>query len=184
MYRFNKWAYDFQVLGGIYLTDIAVGGGWAGNIKNTGFKGEVTYFHPQDNFADTGGVVSASISSDYIFANGLYITGGFLLNTSGRYEEFGFRNNVFTQPLSAKNLMPTKYSFLLQGGYPITPILSTSLVAIYAPGVNAVFAMPAFVYSLAQNWDMSLHGQAFWLEIDDQFTNLGNAVFFRLKWSY
>ena len=47
MYKFNKWNYDFQVLGGNYFSDIALGLGWAGNIKNAGFKGEATYFHPR-----------------------------------------------------------------------------------------------------------------------------------------
>ena len=46
LYKLNKWKYDFQFLSGIYQTDYVLGGGWAGNIKEAGFKGEMSYFIP------------------------------------------------------------------------------------------------------------------------------------------
>ncbi|MEX2595784.1 MAG: hypothetical protein WEC59_02555, partial [Salibacteraceae bacterium] len=78
MYRFNKWTYDFQLLGGWWNDDVAIGAGWAGNLKNAGFKGEVTYFHPQHNWEDTTGALSASISMDYVLKGNLYVMGGLL----------------------------------------------------------------------------------------------------------
>ncbi|MFV8328270.1 hypothetical protein [Flavobacterium sp. ZS1P14] len=47
LYKFNKWKYDFLFLGGMYQTDYVVGSGWAGNIKEAGFKGEMSYFIPK-----------------------------------------------------------------------------------------------------------------------------------------
>jgi len=38
MYKFNKWTYDFQVLGGWWNEDVALGVGWAGNLKTASFN--------------------------------------------------------------------------------------------------------------------------------------------------
>ena len=69
MYRFNKKNYDFQVLAGKYNRDVALGVGWAGNIKGSGFKGESTYFQPLDDSLSR--VVLTSISWDMSYSNGL-----------------------------------------------------------------------------------------------------------------
>jgi len=45
LWKINKWNYDLQFLGSYVREDIALGMGWAGNIKTSGFKGELTYFY-------------------------------------------------------------------------------------------------------------------------------------------
>ena len=79
MYRFNKWDYDFQLFSGIYQQNFTAGAGWAGNIKDAGFKGEVSYFasNKQDSAA-----IAASLSVDYAFKNGIYCLG--LYNSLGK----------------------------------------------------------------------------------------------------
>ena len=42
-YKFNKWNYDFQFLGGKFEDNITLGIGWAGSLGLIGFKGEATY---------------------------------------------------------------------------------------------------------------------------------------------
>ncbi len=65
MCHFNKWGYDFQLFSkGIYQQNFTAGAGWAGNIKEAGFKGEVSYF--ASNKADSA-VAVASLSLDYAF---------------------------------------------------------------------------------------------------------------------
>ena len=49
LYKINKMGYDFQFLLANYIDDIALGGGWAGNIKNAGFKGELSYFFDKES---------------------------------------------------------------------------------------------------------------------------------------
>jgi len=44
IYKFNFRSFDFQILAARYLQDYSMGMGWAGNIKNAGFKGEINYF--------------------------------------------------------------------------------------------------------------------------------------------
>ncbi|MFH1321447.1 MAG: hypothetical protein ABII90_12460 [Bacteroidota bacterium] len=185
MYKFNRWNYDFQLLGGLYYSDATVGAGWAGNLKNAGFKGEATYFHPYDNFSDTTGILNATISADYSFKNSIYINGSVLYNSNGT-SGIGsiMQSSMFLSTLSAKNLMPTEFSFFGQVSGNITPILRADLAAIYGTGMNILFAIPSFTYSIKENWDIILLGQTFYGESSGVFKNWGNSVFIRLKLSY
>jgi hypothetical protein len=180
MYRFNKWRYDFQLLSGWWHTDYVVGAGWAGNIWRLGFKGELSYFIPNENGDN---VLSASISSDYVFGNQLFLSAGFLFNSTGVDTSFQFAQNVFVAPLSAKSLMPTKYSGIVSISYPFSPIFSGGLVSIYSPGVNTLFLMPSLNHSISNNWEVALFGQAFWMKTDE-FKNIGNGIYLRFKWSF
>ena len=189
MYRFNKWTYDFQVLAGWWNEDVALGVGWAGNLKTAGFKGEATYFHPQDNWEDKTGALSASISMDYVFKGNLYVMGGLLFSSLGADSTVNFAalaNSaiVSTTPPSAKFLMPAKYSALLSISKPITPLINGSLVAIYSPGVNLLFVMPSLSLAVANNWDFSVFAQTSMLDNGVNFRNYGTSVFARLKWGF
>ena len=73
MYKFNSGSYDIQLLTAIYQQDWVIGTGWAGNLKNAGFKGEISYFVPYENYFNSENVMSASVSVDYGFKKGLYI---------------------------------------------------------------------------------------------------------------
>ena len=111
MYKLNKIGYDFQFLAANYFDDLVLGGGWAGNIKNAGFKGELSYFI-NNNFNNT---LSLSTSLDYSFKNGYYLLGSYLYNSEGSNTP-GLLNfiNITDNVLSPKNLMPSKNSYLLQ----------------------------------------------------------------------
>ena len=189
MYKFNKWTYDFQVIGGWWNEDIALGVGWAGNLKTAGFKGEVTYFQPQESFTDTTGDLSASISADYMFKGNVYGMIGLMYNTNGWDKTInpGVLSGTAissTEPPSAKSLMPTKYNVLVSLSKPITPLISSSLVGIYAPGTNLVFLMPSLSFSVASNWDFSIFAQTTMLDNGSFFRNYGTSIFARLKWGF
>ena len=185
MYKFNRWNYDFQFLGGLYYEDIVIGAGWAGNLKNAGFKGEATYFHPRVNFADTSGVINVSVSYDYSFKNSIYVHGSVLYNSNGTSDIASIsQTEVFSSALSAKNLMPTEVSLFGQVSGSITPLLRADLAGIYGAGLNILFAMPSVSYSIKDNWDIILLGQTFFMKSSGDYMNLGNSVYIRLKWSY
>ncbi len=185
MYKFNKWKYDFQFLAGNYYKDLSVGMGWAGNIKNAGFKGELSYFHPRKHFEDTTGVFTGSLSVDQTFGKGIYLNGSFLYNSSGVDSSAsltGF-SSLFSGPLSAKRLMPSKYTYFLQVSGSFTPIISASLATFYMQGVNLLFFMPTIGVSIQNNWDLSLIGYSTFGDLQG-FKNLGNSIFLRLQFSY
>ena len=189
MYRFNQWSYDFQVLAGIISeTDYVLGGGWSGSIKGAGFRGEASYFHPKDNFADTSGVLVTSISFDYMFNNSLYLQLEGLFNQLPDGEGVGFLQTL-SQPLSAKKLSFTEYSLLLNGSYPVNPLVNTSLSFIYYPKINAVFAGPSVDVSVSDNIGLSLFWQTFYGEFPNPFTaepekKALHFGYFRAKWNF
>ncbi len=182
MYKWNKARYDFQVLGGVANEDITAGGGWAGNIKNAGFKGEFTYFHPYNNFTDTSGVFSGTVSFDYSFKKNVFINGSFLYTSNGS-------SNISspllsTLDISAKSLSPYKYNFLTNVTYAFTPILTGSLALLYSPGDHALFTNPVLTYSIKEDWDIDVIGQLFFSNASRKYEPLAKLLFMRLRWSY
>jgi hypothetical protein len=61
MYRFAKFKTDFQFLGGWMGKDYVLGGGWSGDIKGGGFRGEVSWFIPRES--DNGSYEAVVASS-------------------------------------------------------------------------------------------------------------------------
>lgn len=184
LYKFNAAKYDFQIIAANYYTDLAVGGGWAGNIKNAGFKGEGTYFLDKENLSDTTGVVSISTSIDYSFKNEVYANASFLFNSEGQDSLGSSTTQFLTNQLSAKSLMPSKYSYFVQISKVLNPLFTGSLSAIYGQGMNTLFIMPSLGYAPKENLDISLTGQLYFGEEQNSFKNLGNSVFLRLQFSY
>jgi len=183
LYKWNKAKYDFQVLGGVANKDMTAGAGWAGNIKNAGFKGEFTYFHPYNHPFDSSGVFASTLAFDYSLKNSLYINTGFLYMSNGETSA----NFLYTDNLkfSAKTLSPYKYSLFAQLAYPFTPIITGSLAVIYNPGKDhALFMGPALTYSIKENWDIDVIAQLFSSKESAKYEYLAEILFLRLKWSY
>ena len=197
LYKINKMGYDFQFLAANYYDDIALGGGWAGNIKNAGFKGEITYFISDDSSEVNSTSLSTSI--DYSFKNGFYILGSHLYNSNGFSDPQEFNLQSVTQNvLSPKNLMPSKNSYLIQASAFITPAINASFTLLYGEGINFFFFSPNISYDINSSLDASIIGQFFYINdpvyntIPDannpeNFNNPVNKIngyYARLKWSF
>lgn len=184
-YGFNKWKYDFQLFGAKAEMDAVLGTGWAGSIKNVGFKGEATYFHPYDHLDSSAGVIGTAVSFDYTFKKGIYVNFGTLFNSRGLDSPDAIlASEIFSSGLSAKNLSPSQFSYLTQVSGNFTPLFMWSGSAIYLQGLNTLFLMPSLSYSISTTWDVNLLGQIYLGEQKGVFKNLGSAVFLRLKWSF
>ena len=195
LYKINKMGYDFQFLLADYYNDIALGGGWAGNIKNAGFKGEITYFISDESSENNSTSLSTSI--DYSFTNGLYILGSHLYNSNGYSDPQQFELGEVTQDvLSPKNLMPSKNSYLIQASAFITPAINTSFTFLYGQGINFFFFSPNITYDISSSLDASIIGQFFymnndsdqptvpiWPEANNTISRI-NGYYARLKWSF
>jgi hypothetical protein len=188
LFKFNAKKYDFQIITANYYTDYAFGGGWAGNIKNAGFKGEGTYFLNKENLNDTIGTTSISTSIDYSFKNETYINASFLFNSSGQ-DSLGSSSSPFPiNQLTAKSLMPSKYSYFAQiaksFAKSLNPLFNSNLSIIYGQGMNTLFIMPSLSYAPKENWDLSITGQLYYGEEQSSFKNLGNSIFLRFQFNY
>lgn len=185
LYRFNKWNYDIQVIGGVIDTsDYVVGAGWSGSIRDLGFNGEASYFHPQENFADTTGVTIVSAGLSYMFGNSLNIS--FEGNYNGYFDKMNISsfNDLYFMPLSVKTTSYSKFSWFGQITYPIHPLLNGTFAAMYFPSLgNGYFLMPSLTYSVSNNFECSLYGQRFEGEFGGHYDKM-NLLSLRFRYSF
>lgn len=182
MYRFARWDYDFQFLGGQAGNDWIVGGGWSGDIRGAGFRGEITHFEPRIGSSVRSTV--ASVSGDYTFKNSLYLHVSSLYNSSGVTGKAGGMNILFNPEMSAKQLSFARWSLFGQVSKPITPLFAVSFSGIVNPSDGSFYVGPAFTYSLPSNLELMLTSQLFFGETGTEFGDIGQIAFGRLKWSF
>ena len=185
LYRFNKWGTDIQFLGGYFEDrDFVVGTGFSGNLFKGGIRGELSYFHSQENFADTSGTFVASLGYDYTFSNSLMIQVEGLYNGYGRKSgDFNLAQFYFMQ-MSPQNLSLTEFSYMLQISYPITPLLKATISGMYNPNDNSIYFGPSADYSLKENLEFSIFTQFFTSKTPIEQGGKGGFLYWRLKWSF
>lgn len=181
LYGFHVGSYDLQVITGLYQHDWVFGGGWSGNLKNAGFKGEVTYFLPLATAVPPEEVLSASVSADYSFPDGWYLHGSYLYlsQVTGFSERFG---SLVSLGITPKSLMPFRHTAFLQVSKEITPAVQAGLSMVYSPTRHSMILIPYAGYALAENWEIDFTGQGFF-----EFgtgANPAGSLFFRIRWSF
>lgn len=184
LYRFAKWDYDFQFISGWVGDDYIVGGGWSGDIKGAGFRGEVTQFIPRSNVETPAEATVVSISTDYTFKNSLYVHAGGLYNSNGIKGKAGGMDILFNPDMSAKQLSFARFELFGQVSFPFTPLLNGSFSGIYNPGDHSYYFGPAFTYSLQDNLELMLTGQLFFGDEGTEFGDIGQLAFARIRWSF
>lgn len=179
----NVSRYDWQVQAGLYRNRLAAGLGWAGNLGQAGFKGEVSVFHPLDGAAGNTSV-SATTGVDATIGDSWFVNGAVLINSrgsSGDIDVFSLSQNN----LSADNLMPGKVSLLAGGSHVFTPLFTTSFTAVYSPNGHLLILIPSAAWSVAGNWDVDVTGQLFWRRSGSGvLKNELNWLFLRARWSF
>lgn len=185
LYRFNKWTYDIQFIGGIIDTsDYVIGAGWSGSIGDLGFNGEFSYFHPQENFSDSTGIAIISAGLNYMFSNSLNISVEASYNGYfGKLNLTSF-NDLYFIPLSVKTTSYSKFSWFGQVSYPIHPLLNGSIAIMYFPSLgNGYFLMPSIAYSVSNNFECALYGQQFEGKFGGQYDKM-TMLFLRFRYSF
>ena len=180
-YKFSKFRYDFQFLGGFLPDDYVLGGGWMGNIKGGGFRGEISWFVPRETHSEE--TLTATISGDYTFKNSLYAHAAILYNSSGKTGKAGTRE-FFDMNISAKMLTPARFNIFGQLSYPFTPLFSGNLSGIINPSDGSLFLGPLLTCSLGNNLELMLTAQLFFGEEGTEYGELGKVAYGRLKWSF
>jgi len=182
MYRFNKWGYDIQLLAGMVDSeDIVFGAGWSGAIGSTSFRGEFSWFQPQDNFSDTTGTGLLTIGLDYGFSGaGMLQLQALYCNNPLTFDNF---DAFYSENLSAKDLAFSEFTLFGSVTYPVTPLFNISLAAMWYPGLDGFFTGPSAEISMAENIDFSFIWQYFNAELNDERTRM-NLGFIRMKYSF
>lgn len=183
-YGFNKAGYDFQIIAGDYHKDVVAGFGFAGNIKEAGWKTEVSYFRSRNNFSEGQGDISISSGIDYGFSNGWYVNSSFLFNSAASNQLYS-AGQLTSFQLTPKIIMPAKLNFLIQTVKTFSPLFSGNFSVVYSPKINLLIFLPSLTYSVASNWDLDLIIQSYFADnVRGDFRTLGNSVNLRVKWSF
>jgi hypothetical protein len=185
MYRFNRWKYDFQFMGGVMKDDLVGGLGWSGEIGGAGFNGEASYFLDKKKVWDTTGVLVASIGINYTFRNSLYLHGSYLFNSAGTTGPAGWGIQL-TQfaDISAKNFTLAKHNLFGEVAYQVSPLIRADLSSIYNPNDKSGFVGPSMDFSLTNNISLFFIAQVFWGEHMTEFGDNGSQYYLRLKWGF
>lgn len=186
LFKFNKWEYDFQFLGGILNEeDYVFGLGWAGQIEGAGFMGEATYFKPIHNYANEKEILVASITLNYTFKNSLLVQIATLYNSSGTNENAGAETVLLVnREMSAKNFTLAKHSLFGQLSYPITPLIRADISGIFNPGDKSSYIGPSIDISLSENINFNFTSQVFLGSTASEFGDYGSMFFGRLKYTF
>ncbi|MCL9809013.1 hypothetical protein [Flavobacterium luminosum] len=183
LYKLNRWNYDFQLLGGLYTTDYVIGGGWAGNIKKAGFKGEMSYFIPRTNTLGSAENFSFSLMADQTFKNDWYLSVSCLYNSNST--DFSLQTaSLYNTQLSAKNLFPFRYTFHATAMKTISPIISFNFSFVYSPEKNTLILIPTYLWNVANNFDLDIMAQSFFATENNNYNNLATQIYLRGRWSF
>ncbi len=189
MWKTNKWNYDIQLLAGLVQGDLAFGTGWAGNLGNASFKGELTWFHKVANtnvnfrYDD---MFLGAISVDYSFPNTLYLNGSVMYNSVAQVSPGFFNASILaTRPGTVRDISPYRWSAFVQSTYQISPLLHSGLAVIAYPGSPDFFLNPFVTLSVKQNLDLDIVGQLFFGEdFSGDYGSNASGINVRLKWSF
>jgi hypothetical protein len=177
LYSFNRKGYDFQFIAGYFRHRTALGAGWAGNLRSSGFKGEVTLFNNLDQTDSMTVVVAAGV--DHMFDNSMYLFAEILYNGGYTGDITLFR---ITEPMRADNLFISKYAATISIMYPVSPVLATSLALVVMPDIEAFYVMPNITWSVVQNLDVALVLQYFRFQQMAGFRQ--TTGYLQAKWSF
>jgi hypothetical protein len=176
IYRFNTSGYDIQLIGGSVRERVAVGIGWAGNIKDAGFKGEITWFDKQAGEPDGEFLLSSGL--DYTLNPGWYLNLAYLYNST--YEYGSVPQEGFSSSFNNERF-PYQHAMMMQVMKEISLVWNVGMSAVYSNDENLAF-IPTISYSISQNLEAMLYGQIFQsIEIPE---NNSVSGIFRIKWSF
>ncbi len=181
--NYNYMGYDLQAIAGYYRNRLALGAGWAGNLKEAGLKGEISWFYDLEKTegVERGNFVAAA-GMDYMFPGGTFGIVEFLYN--GGYARDPETAFMITQPLRADNIMFSEFAVTVSAEHSFSPVLKGGLSFMALPDIDAAFVMPNLDYSLARNFDMELVGQIFAGGERTIFEQAGHSLFLSVQYSF
>lgn len=208
LFHFNKWNTDFQVMAGYFSqenrmefsdtlpsfdweTEDLVGGlGFSGAVGNVSLRGELSYFYSLLAGNDSTNQFLGSVALDYSFTNQLYLMFEFFYNSNVQLPGTSFLN-FYAGSQNVKTLTYTKYNLFGQMSYPITPIVNTTVAAMYFwdDYLVGAFVGPSVDVSLGDNLMLAAFFQFFTFGLENpisQTTEWGSTsfAFLRLKWNF
>ena len=155
---------------------------WAGHIKGGGFRGEVLYSNPRENYDYPEGYVNMSVSGDYTFTNSLYLQSAVLYNRRGTTGGAGGMEliNAFIR----RDLSSARMSVYGQISKDLSPLVRFNLSGILNPYDHSWYFSPSISWSVLTNLDFSGMGMVFGGDKETEFGDNSELMMARFKWSF
>lgn len=182
MLRESLGNYDIQLIWGYYRRQVVAGGGWSGYMGDAGFKGEISWFHPEEELLERGGYVTATMGWDYMLPSGLYLQGELLYN--GGYRPADTPLTELGRPPSADNLFIARSGWFLNGSRQLHPLLNAGMGVMGSFDRSLLILMPRLTYSLSDNLELLVLSQLLKGRVFSRSVETPNLFFVRLKFSY
>lgn len=182
LYRFNKWSYDIQFLGGVFDNDeLVAGAGWSGAFGSVSFRGEASWFQPFEKFADTTGTGIFTAGIDKFFSNNSMVQVQLMYcNNPVDFADFGL---LYSRDMNVKDLAFSEFSAFASYSYPVTPLFNAGISSMWFPGLEGFFTGVSGDYSMAENVDFT----CLWQHFNGKFganRSKVNLAFIRIKLSF
>lgn len=184
LYRFNKFGYDLQFLGGLMEEDIVFGGGFSGQIASAGLNGEFSYFKNKNDFTDDKGTLIASTGLNYTFPNSLFIHLAALYNSEGTTGNAGGINYLDISEFSVKNFTRAKFSVFAETAFQVSPLTRASIGFLFNPSDKSFYIGPNCDISLTEDIYLLIIAQLFGGKTSTEFGDFGKFFNLRLKWNF
>lgn len=184
MYKFLANNYDVQIITGYLNRQFVFGGGWSGDIKGAGFRGEMTVFVPGKEITGKTQFVGA-IDVDYTFKSGLYVHASYLFNSLGLDSKTGDYTTFFLRgDISAQTLSPAMHNIFAEFGGSVSPILRITFASWLNPADGSLFLGPSVDWSVADNFQVLFNVQGFVGKDMTLFGNYGSFYYLRFRYSF
>jgi hypothetical protein len=184
-YKFNKKGYDLQAFAGWQKRFWVIGGGWAGEIKGAGFRGEFTQFVPAYSYMPFNSQLVATVDLDYTFKNSLNLSASYLYNSEGIDTKTGNYGAFFlNRELSAQLLSPSMHSIYAGAGYQFAPMFYGNFFSIFNPSDLSFFFGPAGNFTVSNNFEVMLTAQFFGGVPNTAYGEYGSQFYLRFKWNF
>jgi len=184
MYKFLANNYDVQILTGYLNQQFVLGGGWSGDIKGAGFRGEMTVFVPGKDIPGKTQFVGA-IDVDYTFKSGLYAHASFLFNSQGLDSKTGDYTSFFLgNDISAQTLSPAMHNIFAEVGASVSPIVRLTFASWLNPSDGSLFLGPTVDWSIADNFQVLFNIQGFVGKDMTLFGSYGSFYYLRFRYSF
>lgn len=173
----NLKGYDLSLMLGEFREDRVLGFDFAGNIGDSGLRGEGVFTDQRDDRE----FVRLVLSWDYSFPNTLYILFEYLYNGGN----LG-RGASLTATTTFKGEINTRNRNFIAGhlGYDLTPLIRFNLSTIYDIDGDSIFISPVMTYNILSNIDWEIGLQSFDGDMDSEFGSLPNIYYTSLEWFF
>lgn len=179
-YFFNKWKYDFQIIGGWFKNRFTFGLGSSGNIGKYGFRNELQLFSATNSFNTR---LNIATDIDRLFEKGWFLQIGLLYNNLGITKPLTSWNLIDLK-ITPENIMPSRWNLITGFRKEVSPIFNVGSSFVYAPGMDLFIFLPRITYNLNENLDADCIWQSFFMKQQSVFTDMKHICMVRLKYNF